>query len=213
MSISKTSKPAIKGRQRRSPEAARENVLAAAQMILLESGPQNLKLAEVASTAGVVNATVLHHFKSIDGLQNALMARMVEQLVGRIVAITGVAGDPVRTADESLTALFDAFEDRGAARLAAWLELTGESRRLTVVRTAVRQVIDARMSLNAAIPPEDVEDFILACISIALGVGLFGATLSAQLDRPESRARDLALALVREQMARALAALVPDPNG
>jgi AcrR family transcriptional regulator len=201
MSITKVD---LKSRQRRSPEAARENILAAAEAILVESGPQNLKLVEVASAAGVVNATVLHHFKSIDGVQNALMARMVEQLVARVVAITNLTGDPIRTADESLTALFDAFEDKSAARLAAWLELTGESRRLTVVRTAVRQVIDARMSLNAAIPPEDVEDFILACISIALGVGLFGATLSAQLDRPENRARDLALGMLRELLARAL---------
>ena len=36
--------------------------------------------------------------------------------------------------------LFDAFESKGAARLAAWLELTGETRRFALVRDAVRRV-------------------------------------------------------------------------
>jgi len=195
-------------RQRRSPEAARENILATAEAILVESGPQNLKLVEVAQAAGVATSTVLHHFKSIDGVQNALMSRMVERLTGRVLAITTPAGDPTQTAEQSLTALFDALEDKSAARLAAWLELTGESRRLTVVRTAVREVIAARMSQSVIIPAEVVEDFILACVTIALGVGLFGATLSAQLGRPENRARDLALNMLREQLAQALAARI-----
>jgi AcrR family transcriptional regulator len=194
-----------KARTRRSPEAARENILAAAEAILVESGPQNLKLVEVASAAGVVNATVLHHFKSIDGLQNALMTRMVQGLVQRLVAITTQSGDPAEVAAAGVTALFDAFEDRGAARLAAWLELTGESRRLEVVRAAVREVIEARMIRDAPFPPEVVEDFILACISIALGVGLFGATLSVQLGRSENRARDVALGMIRLQLEQALA--------
>ena len=193
-----------KARQRRSPESARENILAAAEAILVESGPQNLKLTEVASAAGVVNATVLHHFRSIDGVQTALMTRMVEQLVARLVAITTQVGDPATVAAEGVIALFDAFQDRGAARLAAWLELTGESRRLMVVRTAVREVIEARMIQNAPFAPEVIEDFILLCVSIALGVGLFGATLSAQLGRPETRARDMALDLIRQQLLQAL---------
>ncbi|MDH4386520.1 MAG: TetR/AcrR family transcriptional regulator [Caulobacter sp.] len=198
------STPGIAPRTRRSPEAARENILAAAESILIDAGPQHLKLAQVARAAGVVHASVLHHFGSIDGVQSALMARMVQQLVARIVAITAEAQDPAQIAGIGVEALFDAFEERGAARLAAWLELTGESRRLTLVREAVREVIAARMSTDVSVSAESMEDFILASISIALGVGLFGATLSVLLGKPEARARDVALALLRDRLAAAI---------
>ena len=70
---------------RRSPEAARENILQSAERLLLERGPQGLKLVEVAQGAGVSHATVLHHFGSIDGVQTALAEAMIRQLVARVL--------------------------------------------------------------------------------------------------------------------------------
>ena len=194
-------------RLRRSPEAARENILSAAETILLQAGPQNLKLAEVAKAAGVANGTVLHYFGSIDGVQTALMTRLIGQLVGQVLDISSRTADPDQMAGQSAIALFDAFEARGAARLAAWLELTGESRRLTLVREAVRDVIQVREGQGAQPPAEMLEDFILVSISIALGVGLFGATLGALLGKPESRARELALGLLHARVRDALSGL------
>ena len=78
MSIRKTDKLR---RVRRAPEDARANILAAAEKLLVERGPLALKLADVATQAGVANASVIHHFGSIDGLHAALMERMVSQLV------------------------------------------------------------------------------------------------------------------------------------
>jgi AcrR family transcriptional regulator len=199
-------------RTRRSPEAARENILAAAESILIETGPQHLKLATVARAAGVVHASVLHHFGSIDGVQSALMARMVQQLVARIVATTAETQDPGQLAGIGVEALFDAFEEKGAARLAAWLELTGESRRLTLVREAVREIMATRLSHGDSFPAESMEDFILASISIALGVGLFGATLSALLGKPEARARDVALALLQERLTATMSRIQARPG-
>jgi AcrR family transcriptional regulator len=168
----------------------------AAERILIEDGPQNLKLVEVAGKAGLVNATVLHHFGSIGGLQTALMTRMIEQLVTRVLAISAATTDLGELAGAGTLALFDAFETRGVARLAAWLEMTGEARRLTVVREAVREVVSARDETANGVTPEMLEDFILICISVALGVGLFGPTLGALLDKSESRAREMALPLL-----------------
>ena len=200
MSITESSPPR---RLRRSSEASRENILAAAEAILKAEGPQNLKLVEVAKAAGVVNATVLHHFGSIGDLQKALMTRMVEQLVERIVSIAKEAQDAGQMAGQSTAELFDAFEERGVARLAAWLELTGESRRLTLVREAVQQVMSARPQ-DESPTAAALEDFILICISVALGVGLFGATLSALLGKPETQAREMALQLIGLQIRTAL---------
>ena len=204
--------PAALRRIRRSPEAARDNILAAAEAILVATGPQHLKLAEVAKAAGVANASVLHHFGSIDGVQTALMTRMIEQLVARIVAISDTTRDATRMAEDSTAALFDAFESRGVARLAAWLELTGESRRLTLVREAVRTVVAVREKQQSFPAAALLEDFILTGVTLALGVGLFGPTLSVLLDRPETRARELALGLLQTRFREALAELAASPS-
>ena len=198
-----TSSRAPRTRLRRTSEGAQDNILAAAEKILVESGPQNLKLVEVARRAGVVNATVLHHFGSIDGVQAALMTRMIADLVSRILAVTDQVTDPAAFATQSTEALFDAFEAKPVARLAAWLELTGESRRLTTVREAVRSVLSTRMVEQTGMPISIVEDHILLCLSMALGAGLFGATLGSLLGRPETRARDLALGMLQRRVAEA----------
>ena len=137
----------------------------------------------------------------------ALMTRMIADLVSRILAVTDQVTDPAAFATQSTEALFDAFEAKPVARLAAWLELTGESRRLTTVREAVRSVLSTRMVEQTGMPVAVVEDFILLCLSMALGVGLFGGTLGSLLGRPESRARDMALAILQRRVDEATLAL------
>ena len=184
-------------RVRRSPEAARANILAAAEAILTARGPLELKLTEVAAEAGVATATVLHHFGSIGGVQTALMERMVTALAARVIAITEAAPPDHPPSLEGANALFDAFEAQGAARLAAWLVMTGEAGRLSVVRRAVEEVVTRTVARLSNPPPRAaIEELILASITIALGAGLFGGTLSTLLGRPEGSAREATLALI-----------------
>lgn len=190
-------------RVRRSPEAARENILAAAEVILVEQGPQALKLADVAKAAGVVHANVIHHFGSIGGVETALMERMIRQLADKVIA--GLQQDQAQIG-MGAQALFDAFEAKGTARLAAWLEMTGEGRRMTLVRDVVDEIIETRVARDARIDRDGVVDFILLNIILAVGVGLFGPTLSELLGRPSGRARELAQALIQERIDQAVAA-------
>ena len=179
----------------------------AAEEVLIAKGPQALKLSSVARAAGVSNASVLHHFGSVDGVQTALMERMVRTLVGDVLAIAGQGPASARTAAEAVTALFDAFEARGAARLAAWLELTGEGRRLTETRAALQDVLSVQMALYGEDAREALEDFVLASITMALAVGLFGPALSDLLGVSLSAARQrstLELLLSRLEPARAI---------
>jgi len=189
---------APKPRVRRSPEAARENILAAAEALLVEHGPQAIKLADVAKAAGVVHANVIHHFGSIAGVETALMERMIRQLADKIIAGFNEEG---ATPGFGAQALFDAFETKGAARLAAWLELTGEGRRMTLVRAVVDQVVQTRLAREVVADREAAVDFILLNIILAIGVGLFGPTLSELLGRPPERARELALELIQGRIS------------
>jgi len=193
---SRASRKTVPPRLRRSPEASRENILAAAEAILTASGPLDLKLTEVAGHAGVATATVLHHFGSIDGVQTALMERMVARLAARLMPIAASAPEGLLAVEADI-ALFDAFEERGAARLAAWLVMTGEARRLSIVRRVVDEVVDLTLSRLPAPPPRKLlEDLALVSITAALGVGLFGATLSTLLGRPPGSAREATMAVL-----------------
>lgn len=183
-------------RVRRAPEAAREHILSAAEQLMVEQGPLALKLADVAAAAEVSNASVLHHFGSIDGLHAALMDRMVHQLVAGVLALSDRAGDREDQNGAVVQALFDVFETRGAARLAAWLELTGEWRRLTSVREAVRSVIVKRVS-RGDLDTAQVEDLVLASVTLAMGAGLFGRSLAQLIGSPPSRAREVAAEVLR----------------
>ncbi len=182
---------------RRAPEDARANILTAAEKLLVEQGPLALKLSDVAAAAGVANASVLHHFGSIDGLHAALMERMVSQLIADVMALADEGGPTRDDKQEAVfQALFEVFETRGAARLAAWLELTGEWRRMTHIRDAVRTVVLRRASFGD-VSPKQAEDLVLISVTLAMGAGLFGHAMAELVGKPPSRARKLAIEMLR----------------
>jgi len=190
-----------KSRVRRAPEAARDNILAAAERLLVERGPLALKLADVAAAAGVANASVLHHFGSIDGVHAALMDRMVQQLVADVLAIAEQPGAREEHQEAVVRKLFDVFETRGAARLAAWLELTGEWRRLTHVREAVQSVVMKRASFGDR-SVEETEDLVLISVVLAMGAGLFGGSLAQLVGKPGGHTRAVAADVLRAYVGR-----------
>ncbi|MEZ5960542.1 MAG: TetR/AcrR family transcriptional regulator [Hyphomonadaceae bacterium] len=181
---------------RRAPEDARENILAAAERLLVVEGPLALKLAEVATAAGVANASVLHHFGSIDGLHAALMERMVSQLIADVMALADEERGPDDKQAAVFEKLFDVFENRNAARLAAWLELTGEWRRMTHIRDAVREVV-ARRAAFGDVTPKQAEDLVLISVTLAMGAGLFGHAMAELVGKPPGRTRKVATEMLR----------------
>lgn len=136
------------------------------------------------------------------GVEAALMERMIRQLADKVIA--GLQQDQAQIG-MGARALFDAFEAKGAARLAAWLEMTGEGRRMTLVRDVVDEIIETRVARDVRIDRDGVVDFILLNIILAVGVGLFGPTLSELLGRPAGRARELAQALIQQRIDEAVA--------
>jgi AcrR family transcriptional regulator len=181
---------------RRAPEDARANILTAAEKLLVSKGPLALKLADIALAAKVANASVLHHFGSIDGLHAALMERMVSQLIADVMAIADEGGGREDQQEAVFHALFDVFENRNAARLAAWLELTGEWRRMTHIRDAVREVVLRRASFGD-VTPRQAEDLVLISVTLAMGVGLFGHSLAELVGKPTGRTRKVATDMLR----------------
>jgi hypothetical protein len=113
-----------------------------------------------------------------------------------------VPDDPRAARAAAIQNLFDAFETKGAARLAAWLELTDEAKRLGSVRAAVQTVIRLKIGAEEA-DEARLEDAILVSVILAIGVGLFGPTLSELLGKPRIRARAAALKLLESGLEEA----------
>jgi TetR/AcrR family transcriptional regulator, repressor for neighboring sulfatase len=112
-------------RVRRSVDEARRVILDAAQQRLLDGGPHAVRVQAVAADVGVTDAAVHYHFGNREGLVREVVRaagrRMRDDLVA--VAETWHAGDV--DLDALLTQLRRAMGSDGAARLTAWMTLTG----------------------------------------------------------------------------------------
>src|ERR1700677_1750841 len=131
-------KPARRGkRRRRLPDEARREAVATARRLLIQEVPNAITLKAVADEIGVTHANLIYHFGSAAGLQSALMESMVRDLTDALAAtVKALRADA--GARRSLTdSVFDAFDQGGAGRLAAWIVLSGDLRHLQPVRAAV----------------------------------------------------------------------------
>ena len=104
-------------RLRRTPEEARRLILDTAQELIARSGPEGLRLQEIAAAAGISHPLILHHFGSREGLVRALVQEAVAELRDKLIATMGSADSSL---EQEFDQVFDAYRDGLAQRL-AWL--------------------------------------------------------------------------------------------
>ena len=110
-------------RLRRTPDEAREAILAAARERLLRHGLDGLKIADIARDVGMSHATLIHHFGSTSGMRRALLDRMAKALLTEFLGVfERVPPSPTRRSDV-LGRLFRALADERHVQLFAWLAL------------------------------------------------------------------------------------------
>ena len=131
-------------RRRLEAADAREAILAAAEALLVESGPDGLRLTEVAMRAGVSHPNVLYHFGTVAELQTQLAQRVTVRLAENVAAVYESEDPLAISVDRVIAGVFRVFDEGGYARLIAWLtispnnptyELLGE--KLEIVRAAI----------------------------------------------------------------------------
>lgn len=187
-----TVKTSDQKRRRRTPDEARLEAVASARLLLLESGPDSVTLAAVGKRIGVTHPNLIHHFGSAAGLQSALMASMVSDLVealdDAVLRLRTDQGAPM----DVVNAVFDAFAQGGAGRLAAWIALSGDLGHLQAVRAAVGGLVEAIRDKLGDPDGQARERIRSAVLFIALGAfgdALIGPPLRDMLDRDEEAAR------------------------
>lgn len=150
-----------------------------------------MTLSAVAADIGVTHANLIHHFGSAAGLQSALMGSMVADL--NLALSTAVVR--LRTDDgaplELVNAVFDAFIEGGAGRLAAWIAMSGDMSHLEPVREAVQDLVRAiseKMGESGQ-AREKIGSAVLFIALTAFGESLIGEPLRDMLDQPQNATR------------------------
>jgi AcrR family transcriptional regulator len=165
-------------RVRRTPEEARRLILDAAQAAIARTGPEGLRLHDVAAAAGVSHPLILHHFGSRAGLVRALTREATAELRDRLIAaMTG----PVYAIEEQLARVFEAFRGGLGQRL-AWLATVtdgGEPGAGTMIQREIADHLHARrLALappGAEVAREDTEFLVYLVAIAALGDAIYGA--------------------------------------
>ncbi|MET0536251.1 MAG: TetR/AcrR family transcriptional regulator [Steroidobacter sp.] len=177
-------------RIRRTPEEARTLALASARRLLLAEGPNAITLQAVAADLGMSHTNLIHHFGSAAGLQSELMRQMVSELTATIESAVMRLRAGKGEMKDFVDIVFDAFDQGGAARLAAWMVLSGESMHLAPIGEVVRDHID---SVERGAETNDarlMHERITAATLFVAVAGLGDAIIGNQLRKMVGRERD-----------------------
>ncbi len=68
-------------RRRRTPEQAREEVLEAAERILVSTGSRDIKFQTIAKEAGISQSNIHHHFGGIEEIKIAILQRVATSIM------------------------------------------------------------------------------------------------------------------------------------
>ena len=169
-------------RKRRDAEAARTEILDAAEKRLASAGPSGIRLQEVAADVGMSHPTVLHHFGSREALVEAVISRALRAINTRLVeAIQASRGDEVELAG-MLEAVFDAMETAGHARVLLWLALegrhvSGDQVTLSAVVDATHTLRESQRGRGKAPPREDSAHLVVLSALVLTSLPVLGPSL------------------------------------
>jgi TetR/AcrR family transcriptional regulator, repressor for neighboring sulfatase len=174
-------------RQRRTPEEARRLILDTAQDLIVRTGPEGLRLQDIAATAGISHPLILHHFGSREGLVRALTRQAAAELRDNLVA--ALASDEY-SLEQQLDRVFDAFRGGLAQRL-AWLTTVDPGGGAEETQTIMRDIADGLHARRIATAPpgteidrSDTECLIHLVAAVAFGDALFGDRLRRSAGLP-----------------------------
>ena len=193
-------------RQRRTPEEARRLILEAAQTLIASTGPEGLRLQDIAAAAGISHPLILHHFGSREGLVRALTQQAAAELRDKLVA--AMASDEY-SIEQQLDRVFDAFRGGLAQRL-AWLAAVEAGGAPEETHTIMRDIADSLHARRlAAAPPgtaidrSDTDCLIHLVAAAAFGDALFGARLRRSAGLPVTTETDRSFRLWLAELIRA----------
>ncbi|HVZ68401.1 MAG TPA: TetR family transcriptional regulator [Rhizomicrobium sp.] len=186
-------------RRRRSAAEAKAETLAAARKILLSQGPDAVTLKNVAAELGTTHTNLLHHFGTAGDLQTALMTSMVQDLSDALAEAIKRVREDEDARRGLIETVFNAFDEGGAGRLAAWIALSNKLAHLGQMQKVILDLVKAIEDITPKEESESHQRVTSAVIFVALmsfGDAIIGAPLETMLGRERQAARKIAAQLL-----------------
>jgi AcrR family transcriptional regulator len=213
--------PPARPRRRRTPEEAREEILRAAEQLVVEQGPDRVGLQAVARAAGVSHALVTHYFGTYEALVREVLQRRNESLVEEFRARLLESSEPL-SASALLERFFELLQQEGLTRLVAWALLTGRAEHMPLARAqGLRLLVDALEFQTGTIaseqgkpppPRELLEMTLLAGVCASLWYTLARGALLPSLGRTADAAADKRFREALAAMLHQAVGLEPPPR-
>lgn len=205
--MTKVRAPKKPPRVRRSPEEARELILAAARKLLAEKGPDAVGLKDVARTAGVSHGLVSHYFGTYGTLVEAVMA--AHQASIRAELFARMQEHPDEGPEAWIEHGFAAMAHPLYGRLSVWAVMSGRTSSAGFFarrEQGLRMLVDAlEARLGPDVPRARIERVVVVVLTSMLGYMMGRDVLWAALGKEATEARDAAF---REELSALVAPLV-----
>jgi TetR/AcrR family transcriptional regulator, repressor for neighboring sulfatase len=179
-------------RLRRTPEEARRLILDAAQAAIARTGPEGLRLQDIAVAAGVSHPLILHHFGSRAGLVRELTREASAELKDKLIAAMAV-DTPV---EQQLERVYEAFR-AGLGQRLAWLATVDpdhENSPSSMIQREIAERLHARRvaaaGQGAAVPLEESLYLVHLIATAALGEAVYGPQLRKSAGLPDTPETD-----------------------
>ena len=194
---------------RRSPEAARQHILDAADRVFATELPEQVGLRDIAAAARVSHGLVTHYFGTYENLISEVIELRLAQL--RSSAFTRLATATFAPSESPLIdLLMDLLEDRTLTRLIAWSLLTNRDDVIAKDGSIGRMVdgMHARLvALGTPVPRERLEMSVVMSISMVAGWSLAAPALERAVGRSTPYDREH----LRRELHRMMRAYVQAP--
>lgn len=174
-------------RVRRTPEEARALILATAGKRLEAHGIRGLNIKDVARDCSINHGTLLHHFGSAEGMRNALLVQLSEELIIDMAAILNSDAP----AERLFTELFRLMSQSGQTKLLAWRALEeGTENTLQDAGPSDKLIQQIVEGVARRLQGQDVElarNLIFLALSAAVGWGICGPALRRSLGMSDAQ--------------------------
>ena len=205
--------PAQRRRVRRTPEQAREEILAVARTRLLEHGIEGLRVADVARDLRMSHATLLHHFGSSEGMRTALITRMGADVLTELLATMDDAQTSEAQRARWLSTTFATLAEARHGQLFAWLALqpgqAGAAAADQIATPTANLFGELLARMQKVMPLAQAQFLVTLVVTSAIGMGVSRGWLGA-MGLP---AEDADVARFVLQLSALLPAAVPGTLG
>ena len=196
-------------RRRRTPEAARQELLDAAERVFGDFNPDHVGLVDIAREAGVSHALITHYFGTYAGLVEATLERRIRRLREQILSKLREAGAVARPND-LLGVVFRALEDPVHVRLVKWMLASDRPSAARAFALQDQGLQDVARMVATAIEPEPtrrhietIELALATAVAAAYGYAISKYALAGALGRQASSELDADIQSTLASMLRA----------